>query len=369
MKKKRKMIITISVIAGFVIAFFLVVLFSPSLGRLPGGKRLERVKASPNYIDGSFRYTGFQPHGAAGEFAGAFAALRSHLFEKSPRNRPSAVLPSLKTDLFSLDPQENIAVWMGHSSIYLQVDGKKILVDPVFSGRALTASVFEGSDVYTYDDIPHLDFLIITHDHWDHLDYKTVRALKDKTSLVLTGLGTGAHLERWGYTAEKIIELDWNETSNLGDGFSITAIGSPHFSGRFLSRNKSLWAAFALETSGKKIFLSGDSGYANHFAEAFSRFGSFDIAFLECGQYNKNWRGNHMFPEDTAKAAMDLGAKKLFPIHWAKFSISTHAWDEPIIKLLAENEKLGLDIIHPLIGQPVRLDEDEIFPRWWEGIP
>ena len=368
-KRKRKIIIAIIVIAAFFLALFIVFLCSTSLGKLPYGKMLERIKASPNYKDESFRYSGFQPEWAAGEFAGALAASRSYLFDSSKRNKPSAVLPSVKTDLFSLDPQENIAVWMGHSTIYLQIDGKKFLVDPVFSGRAFIASAFKGSDIYTPFDIPLFDFLIITHDHWDHLDYKTVTALESKAGLVLTGLGTGAHLEYWGYPAEKIIEHDWGETSDLGGGFSITTIGSPHFSGRLFSRNKSLWASFALETPNKKIFLSGDSGYAYHFTEAFERFGPFDIAFLECGQYNKVWRGNHMFPEDTARAAMDLGAKKFIPIHWAKFAISPHDWDDPIKRLLAECQKLGITATHPLIGELVRLDEEQVFSRWWEGIP
>ncbi|MCL1818692.1 MAG: MBL fold metallo-hydrolase, partial [Spirochaetaceae bacterium] len=132
---------------------------------------------------------------------------------------------------------------------------------------------------------------------------------------------------------------------------------------------KSLWTAFALISPTRKIFIGGDSGYAYHFAEAGRRFGAFDLAFLECGQYNTQWRGNHMFPEDTAQAAVDLGAKKLFPVHWAKFALSTHAWDEPILRLSAECQRRGITLLHPLIGAAVRFDDDEVFPRWWEGLP
>jgi L-ascorbate metabolism protein UlaG (beta-lactamase superfamily) len=322
-------------------------------------------------VDGVFTFPGTQPEYETAENSGGgmLKSLWRFLFGAEERNKPSEVLPSAKTDLFSLDPGENLVVWMGHSSYYLQVDGKKFLVDPVFSGSAFVVSAFKGSDVYTPEDIPPLDYLVITHDHWDHLDYETVTALKDKADTVLTGIGTGEHLEYWGYAPQKIIEHDWNESTDLGEGFSVTAIATPHFSGRFLTRNKSLWTAFALITPNRKIFIGGDSGYGDHFTGAGQRFGPFDLALLECGQYNIQWRNNHMFPEDTAQAAIDLRAKKLFAVHWGKFALSVHAWDEPIIRLSAACEELGVTLLHPLIGDTVRFDHDETFPRWWEGIP
>jgi L-ascorbate metabolism protein UlaG (beta-lactamase superfamily) len=297
-----------------------------------------------------------------------FGALWRFLFGKEERSKPDGILPSSKTDLFSLKPDENIIVWMGHSSYYLQVSGKKILVDPVFSGSAFIVSAFPGTDVYTPEDIPPLDYLVITHDHWDHLDYETVVALKDKAAKVLTGLGTGAHLEYWGYAPDKIIEHDWNETTDLGGGFFVTAVTTPHFSGRFLSRNKSLWAAFVLVTPDRRIFIGGDSGYGDHFADTGRRFGPFDLAILECGQYNEKWSDIHMFPEDTAQASLDLNAKKLFPVHWGKFVLSVHAWDESIIRLYAECSRRGITLLHPILGDAARFDEEETFPRWWEGL-
>jgi L-ascorbate metabolism protein UlaG (beta-lactamase superfamily) len=364
---RRGLVFLVTGAAG---AFLVIVSSCASLGRLPSGERLERMEKSPHYVDGVFRFPGTQPEWATGEFSGSmFGALWRFLFGADERNKPQEILPSAKTDLFSLDPNENLVVWMGHSSYYMQVDGKKFLVDPVFSGSAFVVSAFPGSDVYTPEDIPPLDYLVITHDHWDHLDYETVTALRDKAAVVLTGLGTGEHLEYWGFAPEKIIEHDWNETSDLGGGFSVTAIATPHFSGRFLTRNKSLWTAFVLVTPNRKIFIGGDSGYGDHFADAGRRFGPFDLALLECGQYNIQWRSNHMFPEDTAQASIDLGAKKLLPVHWAKFALSVHAWDEPIIRLTAACEKLGVTLLHPLIGDTVKFDRDEVFPRWWEGIP
>jgi L-ascorbate metabolism protein UlaG (beta-lactamase superfamily) len=347
-----------------------------SFGKLPSGERLERIENSTYYVDGSFRYPGPLPvrpeppeeTGAKKKSRGMFGALKRMLFGGDNREKPSIPLPSSKTDLFSLDLNDNLIVWMGHSSYYMQVDGKRFLVDPVFSGKALVVKAFKGSDVYKPEDIPPLDFLVISHDHWDHLDYKTVKALKDKTAKIITGLGTASHLEYWGFKKESIIELEWTESADLGGGFSTTAIATPHFSGRTFTRNKTQWSAFVLETPNRTIYIGGDGGYASFFTEVGSRYGPFDVAILECGQYNEQWRNSHMFPEDTAQASIDLRAKKLFAVHYAKFVLSTHSWDEPITRLRAICDERDITLIHPLIGARVNFDEDEIYPRWWEGI-
>jgi L-ascorbate metabolism protein UlaG (beta-lactamase superfamily) len=362
----RPKIIFLLIIVGVALAFLGTISSCASLGKLPSGERLRRIEQSPNFVDGAFRYPGPLPERPAVKRSGGMLRAAGRiLFGAGERNKPSAPLPSTKTDLFSLRPEENLVVWMGHSSYYLQVSGKKFLVDPVFSGSAFIVSAFDGSDVYTPEDIPPLDYLVITHDHWDHLDYKTLTSLRGKVGKVLTGLGTGEHLEYWGYEARRIIELDWNETSELGGGFSITAIATPHFSGRFLTRNKSAWAAFVLVTPDRKIFIGGDSGYADYFAAVGAQYGPFDLAILECGQYNEQWRNSHMFPEDPAHAALDLRAKKLFAVHWGKFALSVHPWDEPIIRLSAICLERGITLVHPLIGGSIHYDEDETFPRWW----
>ena len=259
-------------------------------------------------------------------------------------------------------------MWLGHSSYFIQINGKKILVDPVLSGKAMFLSSYEGSNVYTYDDIPDIDYLIITHDHWDHLDYKTVTRIKNRVGKVLTGLGTGAHLEYWGYPADKVVEHDWNETTILDQGFSVTALRTRHFSGRFRTRNSSLWAAFALFTPTKKIYIGGDSGYGDHFKETGDRFGPFDLAILDSGQYNEQWSRSHMFPEQTVQAAFDLKAKQLFGGHWGKFTLSIHTWDDPIIRLTAESRKRGMPLLHPMIGERVDLNSPAKFSRWWENV-
>ncbi len=339
-------------------------------GKLPSGERLKRIQSSPNYKDGKFRNLSFTPQLVDG--ANLFTVMRKFFFGKSKNSRPPDVLPSTKTNLLNLRRDKNCLVWFGHSSYYLQVDGKKILVDPVFSGAAspfsFTAKSFPGSDVYTTDDIPDIDYLIITHDHWDHLDYKTVVKLKPKVKQIITGLGTAEHLEYWGFDKNIITEKDWNEKIILNDGFIAHTTPARHFSGRTFNRNKSIWLSLVLQTPSRKIFLGGDSGYDTHFADIGNKHGPFDLAILECGQYNAYWKYIHMMPEETVQAGIDLKAKKIMPVHWGKFSLSLHDWDEPIKRVTAEALKKNVSLIHPMIGEKMDLENPVQALNWWEKV-
>jgi L-ascorbate metabolism protein UlaG (beta-lactamase superfamily) len=164
------------------------------------------------------------------------------------------------------------------------------------------------------------------------------------------------------------VEMVWNEEIKLDDDFLVNAVTARHFSGRGLQRNKSLWASFILSVKNKKFYIGGDSGYGIHFAEIGKRFGPFELVILEDGQYNKNWKYIHMMPEETVQAAIDLGAKKLLPVHWAKFSLSLHAWDEPIIRIKREAGLKDMYLLHPMIGECVNLDINQVFSSWWEMI-
>jgi L-ascorbate metabolism protein UlaG (beta-lactamase superfamily) len=219
------------------------------------------------------------------------------------------------------------------------------------------------------DELPTIDFLFISHDHWDHLDYETITKLKSKVKKVITGLGTGEHLEHWGYDTSAIIEKEWNEEIDLGDGFIANTTPARHFSGRGLRRQPSLWTSFVLRTPTLKIFIGGDSGYDTHFATIGEKFGPFDLVLLECGQYNKNWKYIHSMPEEVLKEAQELKAKRLMPVHWGKFSLALHAWDEPIIKIYALSKAANLPLVTPLIGEEVNLkDPDQKFSAWWEKV-
>lgn len=354
------------------IAFALFVfLRHPKFGKLPSGKRLARIQQSPNYKNGAFQNVSFTPDLAEG--ATMYSVMKEFFFSEKKRNKPVDVIPAVKTDLHALDPLSNVLVWFGHSSYFMQVDGKKMLVDPVLSGAAsplsFTTRSFNGSDIYAPSDFPEIDYLFISHDHWDHLDYKTVLALKRKIKKIICSLGTGEHLERWGFSAGNIIERDWNEEVLLDDGFKVTTAPGRHFSGRGFKRNQALWTAFALQTPTLKLFIGGDSGYDSHFAEIGKRLGPFDLAILENGQYNKSWKYIHMMPDEVLKAATELRATRLFPVHSAKFALSLHEWDAPLKTITELNKSIGMPLITPRIGELVNLkDNNQIFSNWWENV-
>lgn len=339
-------------------------------GKLPEGELLKRIRNSVNFREVKFQNHSFTPDLA--EDVSYFSVLKQAIFERSKRSKPETAIPSAKTNLKNLDSNENILVWFGHSSYFMQIDGKKILVDPVFSGSAspLPYSVrsFKGTDIYTPDDFPGIDYLFITHDHWDHLDYKTVINLRTKVKKIITGIGNSAHFESWGFDMSKVIDKDWGEKIELDSGFTATVTAARHFSGRGFKRNRSIWASFVLASPTKKIYIGGDSGYDSHFSKIGSEHGPFDLAILECGQYNYSWKYIHMMPEETAMAAKELNAKVLFPVHWGKFSLALHSWDEPITRVVAEAEKIDQQIIHPIIGEKVNLELYSEQVEWWKDI-
>jgi L-ascorbate metabolism protein UlaG (beta-lactamase superfamily) len=347
-----------------------IILNQTNFGTPSSGERLRRIQKSSNFRDGQFQNLSFTPTFA--EDVSKFEMIRDGIFKISKRKAPATDLPSVKTNLKSLDPEKDVLVWFGHSSYFMQIDGKKILVDPVFSGSASPFSFmvksFKGSDVYTPDDFPEIDYLVITHDHWDHLDHQTVLKMRSKVDKIITGLGTAAHLEYWGFDPQSIVELDWNEHAALDSGFQVTATPGRHFSGRGFKRNQSIWCSFVLQTPSKKIFIGGDSGYDTHFARIGAKHGPFDLALLECGQYNKSWKYIHMMPEQTVQAAIDLKAKTLMPVHWGKFALALHAWDEPIERVTKEAHQLNVPIIHPVIGETVDLDDFGVQKEWWKAI-
>ncbi len=343
----------------------------PKFGKAPSGERLERIKKSENYKDGAFQNLSETPQLAEGFTMGG--VLWDFLFTKYPNTYPVDSIPSVKTDLKNLNPNENVLVWMGHSSYFIQLDGKKYLIDPVFSGNASpvagTTKAFAGSDIFKVPDMPEIDFLLITHDHYDHLDYETIKELIPKVKKVITGLGVGSHLEYWGYKPEIITELDWNESIKLSDSVSIHTTPARHFSGRTLKRNNTLWLSFILETNGKKLFLGGDSGYDTHFKEIGEKFGPFDLVLLEDGQYDPKWKYIHLLPEEVVNAAKELKAKRLFPVHNSKFKLGNHPWDDSLKRVSAEAEKQNQSIITPKIGEKIDLDnENQNFEKWWEGL-
>lgn len=359
----------VTVVIVFIIAVN-VFMQQSKFGKIPAGKRLEEIMSSANYREGKFQNQSPTPDLTEG--ANYYSILKDFFFYKSKRSAPSVLLPSQKTNLLTLDTEKNVLIWFGHSSYFMQVDGKRILVDPVLSGSAsplkFTTKSFPGTDVYTTDDIPDIDYLFISHDHWDHLDHETVLKLKPKIKKIITGLGTGAHLEHWGFDQQIIIEKDWNEEVVLDEGFVVNTVPARHFSGRGFKRQQAIWLSFVLQTPTQKIFIGGDSGYDSHFLKIGNQFGPFNLVILECGQYNKSWKHIHMMPEELVQAAQDLKAEKLMPVHWAKFSLALHSWDEPIIRVTGEAKRKNFPVIHPMIGEEVDLNNPGNKTEWWKGI-
>jgi L-ascorbate metabolism protein UlaG (beta-lactamase superfamily) len=280
-------------------------------------------------------------------------------------------LPSLKTDLKSVEKERPVIVWFGHSSYFIRINKKNILVDPVMSGYAspfsFTGKSFKGSDIYNVDDLPPIDLLIITHDHYDHLDYSTVRRLRSKTKMICTSAGVGSHLRYWGVDSAIITEFDWWDRKVIDDNMQLIATPARHFSGRSFVRNKTLWSSFVLKAGHYSIYIGSDSGYDSHFRTIGEKFGPFDLAILECGQYNEWWPYIHMMPEETVAAAIDLKARWMMPVHWGKFALGLHPWDEPVKRAIAKAKELNVKWTMPMIGEAMILDEVMPTKRWWEN--
>ncbi|MCM0648012.1 MBL fold metallo-hydrolase [Clostridium swellfunianum] len=344
----------------------------PQFGKQSTGERLERIKKSPNYKDGKFQNLAKVSEMGGESSFNIYGMLKEIFFNRNGKRMPPDKLPSIKIDLKNLRPEDNIVIWLGHSSFFLQLDGKKMLIDPVLDGYAAPTSIYnrsyKGSDVYSAEDFPTIDYLLISHDHYDHLDYQTVIKLKSKINKIITGLGVGAHFEHWGFDKNILIEKDWYEAASLGEGFKIIFTPSRHRSGRGLKSNQTLWGSFVINTPKTRLFYSGDSGFGAHFKEIGDKYGPFDLALMECGQYSKYWKQSHMMPEEVVQAAIDLKAKKMIPAHWAKFTLSIHDWDEPIKRVLEESRKRNLPLLHPIIGEKVDINQTETTEEWWKKV-
>ncbi|TDO24034.1 MBL fold metallo-hydrolase [Pedobacter duraquae] len=350
---------------GLFIALTFYVLQLPVFGKLPAGERLIRVKGLPNYDDGAIQNLSHTPQLAPG--ATYFDLLRS-LFKKNIGGTPTGTLPHKYPDFNFVDTPK--ITWFGHSSYLIQADGRSILVDPVFSKRTSPFSFmgnlnYPGTDFMKAEDFPDLDVVLITHDHYDHMDYQTILKLTSRATLFITSIGVGSHLERWGIPNDKIVELAWYENFKSSYGFEVTALPARHFAGRGFKRNQTAWSSFFLQTSAHKIYLGGDSGYDTHFEKIGKTYGPFDIAILECGQYNAYWPFIHMFPEETIQAAIDLKAKYLLPVHWGKFTLARHPWNEPVIRAVAHASIIRQSITTPMLGEAVVLDAHYPSDAWW----
>ena len=326
MRKVMAILLIILAVVVLVAITAALVLRHPAFGRRMSAERKARIEASPNYREGMFWNEEPTP-----QFTGNKSPL-AMLWEFTlhrPKDRvPTEALPAIKTDLKNLPTDRDWLVWFGHSSYLFCLNGKRYLVDPVLK-MEFPASVmmkpFKGTDIYSPDDLPDIDVLIITHEHWDHLDYATLRDLREKVHHVICPLGVAEYLEYWHYDPTIITEMDWYEATN-----GITCLPTRHFSNRLLGgHNQTLWASFLVEEGGRKVYIGGDGGYDSRFGRVREQFGEVDMAILENGQYNTDWRYIHSTPEGLEQAILDLQAKAVITVHHDKFALAKHPWYEP----------------------------------------
>lgn len=337
-------------------------------GKRPDAQRREAFNSLSNFKNGQFENLIHTPPFAEG--TSMTKAMRDFL-RTHPDTRPPMPVPHMHTDLQALDRSENVLIWFGHSSYFLQVDGFRILIDPVFSGNASpipgSIKAFEGSNYYQAHHMPDIDLLLISHDHWDHLDYPTIQRLKPKVKQVVCGLGVAQHFEYWGWDKNIITEKNWFEEIVLNDHIRLTVTPARHFSGRLFKRNVSLWVSYVLEVNKRRYFLGGDSGHGPHFAQIGKQFGSFDLAILECGQYNTSWPYIHSMPEEILTQVNDLGARHLMIVHHSKFKLAHHPWNEPLQRVSRYAAEAKLPMSTPMIGEKLALDLQKTdWVKWWE---
>ncbi len=343
-----------------------------SLGSKAQGARLERIQASPLWVGDRFRNTHAVPRGAADV---AMPSLSQFLCggERRVPNRP---LPSLDPlALWARAPQSGLrATWLGHSTVLLEIEGRRVLTDPVWGPRA-SPTQFAGPKRFQpvpvpLQSLPPLDAILISHDHYDHLDYPTIRQLLKHEVPIITSLGVGAHLDAWGVRAGRIIELDWWESHTLpGSELTLTAAPSQHFSGRSLKDgNATLWSSFVVRTPRHSVFFSGDTGLTSEYQQIRERLGPFDLVMLEVGAFHPAWGNIHLGPENALKALALLGGGRLLPVHWGTFNLALHAWDQPVEQLLELAPKAGVQLLMPRLGEPAEPSHDKAVEPWWRTV-
>lgn len=342
---------------------------SPQMGAI---RRSTQEQSSTNFSGGKF-HNSIQLNTSINKSSMVGATIE--FFRGHPDRTPSTPLPTIapniSTPTTTSDDSELSVTWLGHSTCLIQINGQTILTDPMFSDRASPFS-FLGPKKFTYApaiefaNLPKIDAVLISHDHYDHLDYKTILMLKEKTKRFYVPTGVGDHLRRWGVENTKITELSWWEQSNT-ETLTFTATPAYHFSGRSLTdRNKTLWASWVIQGHTHRVFFGGDSGYFPGFKTIGEKYGPFDITMLESGAYNEAWADIHMMPEQTVQAHLDLQGKVLLPIHWGKFNLSLHPWQEPITRLTKRAKIKDIQIVTPRIGESFISGKDFPDSQWWK---
>jgi L-ascorbate metabolism protein UlaG (beta-lactamase superfamily) len=339
--------------------------FGASTRRDPG----ERVRQSPQFGDGKFHNevpaTLMQP----GTMRKTF---REMLFGDTKSRKPSAPIPLVVPSHPPLSPDGLSLIWYGHSTALVEIEGRRVLFDPVWSDRCSPSSLVGPQRMHPVPapvhELPRLDAIAISHDHYDHLDMPTIRELvRTQSAPFLVPLGVAAHLDKWGVPASRIIELDWDETADVA-GLHFVATAARHFSGRVFTRDHTLWASWAISGATRKVFYTGDSGYWDGYARIGAQHGPFDVTLIQVGAYGPGWPDIHMTPEDGAKAHVDVRGDLLVPLHWGTFNLALHPWSEPVERLWAEAKARDIKLAVPRPGERVNVDDPQPVDAWWQSV-
>lgn len=368
---KIMIIAIVSIIVLLVIIAAIFINVSPEFGAKASAEEIKKYEALSNFEKGQFiNLIPTSMDMSAGNMASTFREY----FRGGKERRPDFDIPVQSIDSLEIveNKEQTKLIWFGHSAFLLQIDGKNILIDPMF-GEVPAPHPWLGGKRYSnklpisIEKLPEIDAIIISHDHYDHLDYGSIEQLKRKTKEFFVPIGVGRHFRSWGIPEQHIHELNWWEEVQFNE---LTFIFAPsrHFSGRGISdRNKTLWGSWVILGKKDKIYFSGDGGYGPHFKEIGDKFGPFDFAMIECGQYNEKWAQIHMMPEESAQAAVDVKANMMMPIHWGAFTLALHSWTDPVERVIKKTNELGMPLLVPIIGERIVLDSNLKVSeqKWW----
>ncbi|MBL4592465.1 MAG: MBL fold metallo-hydrolase [Flavobacteriales bacterium] len=362
--------ISIAVFIGLTIIIGTLFLnLSPQFGKSPNEEQKENYAKLENFQNGKFENQHQSPMDLN------YWKILKELIKNAPNRNPNKDILVEKIDSTAVENHnKNITylTWFGHSAFLLEIDGKKILIDPML-GEVPAPHPLLGPKRYSKDlpieieKLPFIDAIIFSHDHYDHLDYESIQKLKGKVGQYFTPLGLGNHLVEWGVEKEKINELNWWNDIDF-DGIKLVCTPARHFSGRGLfDRATTLWCSWVIKGKKENIFFSGDSGYDTHFKEIGEKYGPFNISMMECGQYHEDWKLLHMMPEETVQASLDLKSKLTLPIHWGGFTLAFHNWTDPIERVLNKANELNMPVTTPKIGEQIIISNIN-FPteKWWK---
>lgn len=344
----------------------------PNVGQAPSDEDLKAYANSANFDveRGTFVNRRHDEYETMMNSFDLVQLTKEQVFGKEERTPPKP-FPTVRPDWNAWSAEEYAYIWLGHSTILFRVAGKNILFDPVFGSAAPVSFAVPRwqAPVVSLQELPKIDWVVISHDHYDHLSHESILFFKEQThTQFFVSLGVSSYLKGWGIESERITELDWWQSKEIGD-IQFVCAPSQHFSGRTGPRGlRTLWSSWVIKTEDFALYFSGDSGYDTHFAEIGEKYGPFDIAFMETGQYNPMWHMSHMFPEESAQGGLDLRAKAVHPIHWGTFTLSTHAWDDPVRRIVAKSKALALPLSIPKLGELVTFPLENIDQHWFDNL-